>query len=102
MHYRRAKRVRAFRLETGCGGQDTAPPASDTPAATEEYRLLHEALLKLTLKYRTVIVLRYFEDKAIAEISEITGRRPGTVKSQLHRGLAQLQDILLRYGVLPQ
>lgn len=102
MHYRRAKRIRAFRLESsGNECNDTAPPASDNPAAAEEYRLLHQALRQLRLKYRTAIILRYFEDKAIAEISEITGRRPGTIKSQLHRGLNQLQDILLRYGVLP-
>lgn len=101
MHYRRARRIRVFRLETDRNEPDTAPPASDNPAAAEEYRLLHEALLELKLKYRTPIVLRYFEDKAIVEISEITDRRPGTVKSQLHRGLTQLQDILSRYGVLP-
>ncbi len=101
MHCRKAKRVRAFRLETGSGGQDTAPPASDTPAATEEYRLLHEALRRLKLKYRTVIVLRYFENKTMAEISEVTGQKEGTLRCQLHRGLAQLQDILSHYGVLP-
>jgi RNA polymerase sigma-70 factor (ECF subfamily) len=54
------------------------------------------------LKYRTVILLRYFEGKTIEEISGITGRREGTIKSQLHRGLAQLQEILVRWGVLPQ
>lgn len=68
----------------------------------EEYRLLHKALLELRLKYRTVIILRYFEDKAILEICEITGRKEGTVKSQLHRGLARLQDILVQWGVLPE
>ena len=102
MHYRRARRAGALRLEDRARSQETAPAASEQPAAAEERRLLHEALLALKLKYRTAIVLRYFEDKTIAEISEITGRRPGTVKSQLHRGLAQLQDILLRHGVLPQ
>lgn len=101
MHYRKAKRIGALRLEVDSQGQE-APAASDRPAAAEEYRLLHEALLQLRPKYRTVIILRYFEDKTIAEISEITGRRPGTIKSQLHRGLAQLQDTLLRCGVLPQ
>lgn len=54
------------------------------------------------MKYRTVIILRYFESKTIAEICQITGRREGTVKSQLHRGLARLQEILVRWGVLPE
>jgi len=49
-----------------------------------------------------VIILRYFEDKTIAEICEITSRKEGTVKSQLHRGLARLQDILVRWGMLAE
>ena len=109
MHWRRQKRAKAIRLqpdssptEQTAGLQTPAPPASDDLAAAEEYRLLHKALLQLRLKYRTVIILRYFEDKAIADICEITGRKEGTVKSQLHRGLARLQDVLVRWGVLPE
>ena len=101
MHYRKAKRSRAFQRRPGSGEAEAAPPASDPPAAAEEQRLLHEALLHLKPKYRTAIILRYFESQTIAEISEITGRKAGTVRCQLHRGLAQLQDILIRRGVLP-
>jgi len=109
MYYRRQKKTATVNFQTEVdAGQEridrleaTEPCAGDSLAATEEYHLLHEALLQLKLKYRTVIILRYFEDKAIAEISGITRRRQGTVKSQLHRGLAQLQDILIRRGVLP-
>jgi RNA polymerase sigma-70 factor (ECF subfamily) len=109
MYWRRQKRVKAIRVrpdssqsEQSTLRQGTAPPADDSLAAAEQYRLLHQALLQLRMKYRTVIILRYFEDKAMAEISEITGKKEGTVKSQLHRGLAQLQDILVRWGVLPE
>ena len=102
MHYRRRKRDAILSRRESVSTQSAAPPASDRPAAAEEQRLLHEALLQLKLKYRTAIVLRYFEGKTIAEIAQITGRRPGTVKSQLHRGLAQLQDILIDSGVLPR
>jgi len=102
MHYRKTKRIRAFHADPGVGETDAALPASDESAAAEEYRLLHAALFRLKPKYRSVIVLRYFEDKTIAEISEITGRKEGTLRCHLHRGLAQLQDILSRYGVLPR
>ena len=102
MHYRKAKRLRAFRTEVGGREMEVSPPASDMSVASEEYRLLHEALLRPKPKYRTAIVLRYFEGKTMADISEITGRKEGTLRCQLHRGLAQLQDILSRYGVLPQ
>ncbi|OHB61795.1 MAG: hypothetical protein A2Y76_08035 [Planctomycetes bacterium RBG_13_60_9] len=82
--------------------EGSAPSADESPAAAEEYRLLHRALLELRLKYRSVIILRYFEGKTMAEIAGITGKREGTIKSQLHRGLAQLQEILVRWGVLPE
>jgi RNA polymerase sigma-70 factor (ECF subfamily) len=102
MHYRRRKYGRtAGRQAQRSASEAAAPSADESPAAAEEYRLLHKALLQLRLTYRTVIILRYFEDKTIAEISSITGRRQGTIKSQLHRGLARLQDILTRQGLLP-
>jgi RNA polymerase sigma-70 factor (ECF subfamily) len=82
--------------------EDSAPSADEGLAATEEYRLLYQALQELRFRYRTVIVLRYFEDKTIAQIAEITRAREGTVKCQLHRGLAQLQEILTHRGVLPE
>ena len=102
MHWRRQKRVKIVSLQPDDDEYSTGQSAGDNLETVEEYRLLHKALLELRLKYRTVIILRYFEDKAIAEICEITGRKEGTVKSQLHRGLARLQDILVRWGMLPE
>jgi RNA polymerase sigma-70 factor (ECF subfamily) len=110
MYWRSQKRVMTISLQRDNGSQPEQdrefesgnPSAGDSVAAAEEYRLVHKALLELRMKYRTVIILRYFEDKAIAEICEITGRKEGTVKSQLHRGLARLQDILVSWGVLPE
>jgi len=101
MHWRRQKRIKVVSLQPDGDSQAAEQSADDSMAEAEQYRLLHRALLELRLKYRTVIILRYFEDKAITEICEITGRKEGTIKSQLHRGLAQLQDILVRWGVLP-
>ncbi len=102
-YYRRRKRTKTPRLQPGHGDlADAARPADERSAAQEDYHLLHEALLQLRLKYRTVIILRYFEDKTIAEISKITGRKEGTIRCQLHRGLAQLQDHLASWGVLPE
>ena len=102
MHWRKQRRVKIVGLQTDEDFHAAGPSAASSLETAEEYRLLHKAILELRLKYRTVIILRYFEDKAIAEICEITGRKEGTVKSQLHRGLARLQDILVRWGVLPE
>jgi RNA polymerase sigma-70 factor (ECF subfamily) len=100
MHYRRHRGARTAALQGE--HESSAPSADEGPAVAEQYRLLHRALQELRFKYRTVIVLRYFEDKTIAQIAEITGAREGTVKCQLHRGLAQLQEILTHRGVLPE
>jgi len=110
MYWRRQKRGKAISLQTDSGSQQEFnrelesgnPSTGDSVAAAEEYQLVHKALLELRMKYRTVIILRYFEDKAITEICEITGRKEGTVKSQLHRGLIRLQDILVHWGVLQE
>lgn len=100
MHYRRQKRL----LAANAGLVDpeypgAEPTAETTAAAQDDYRLLHRALRELGQKYRTVIVLRYFEGKPLSEICEITNQREGTIKSQLHRALARLKEALVRAGV---
>ena len=102
MHWRRQKRIKLVSLQPDDDEYAAGQSAAGSMETAEEYRLLHRALLELRMKYRTVIILRYFENKTIADICEITGRKEGTVKSQLHRGLARLQDILVRWGVLPE
>jgi DNA-directed RNA polymerase specialized sigma24 family protein len=37
------------------------------------------------------VVLRFYEDLSEAEIAELLGCRPGTVKSLIHRGLAKVK-----------
>ncbi|MBU0472988.1 MAG: RNA polymerase sigma factor [Bacteroidetes bacterium] len=58
------------------------------------FQELHRALVKIKPKYQEVIVLKYFEKKSISEISEITGKAEGTIKSLLHRGLSQLKELI--------
>ena len=103
MHYRKQKRMSA----ANAGPVDPESPSpgasADTVAAdSDDYRLLQRSLLELRQKYRTVIVLRYFEGKSLSEICEITNKREGTVKSLLHRALAQLKDDLIRAGLTLQ
>jgi len=102
MHWRRKKRIKIIGINPNDEEYNSVPSVVDSTAASEEYRLVHKALLELPLKYRTVIILRYFEGKPIADISEITATKEGTVKAHVHRGLAKLQDILVHWGVLPE
>ena len=43
---------------------------------------------------RTAVVLRHVVGMGVAEISEITGRPEGTVKADVHRGLARLRQTI--------
>jgi RNA polymerase sigma factor (sigma-70 family) len=60
----------------------------------EEFLTLHEAIAKLPIKYQEVITLRFFEKKRLKEIGEILGKREGTTKSLLHRGLERLRILV--------
>ena len=60
----------------------------------EDFLILHESICKLPVKYQEAIALRYFESKPIKEIAEILGRREGTIKSWLHRGLEKLRELM--------
>jgi RNA polymerase sigma-70 factor (ECF subfamily) len=49
-------------------------------------------IVRLPAKYQQVIALRFFEQKQIKEISEILGKKEGTVKSLLHRAVEKLRE----------
>jgi RNA polymerase sigma-70 factor, ECF subfamily len=60
-----------------------------TPESTllrrENAKHLREAIQKLPPDYRLVLVLRDMEELSDADVAEITGLRPGTVRVRLHR-----------------
>ena len=60
----------------------------------ERHRLVREAVSGLAEPYREVVALRFFGDRSLDEISVLTGRPLGTVKTHLHRGLARLRGHL--------
>jgi RNA polymerase sigma-70 factor (sigma-E family) len=57
---------------------------------------LADALAALPAKRRTAVVLRYYAGLDTRGIAEAMGVRPGTVKSLLHRALAQLREEIER------
>ncbi|WP_286230786.1 RNA polymerase sigma factor [Neobacillus mesonae] len=52
---------------------------------------LKRSLEELPLKYRSIIVLRFFEDLTIDEVAEILQEKPNTVKTRLYRALEMLR-----------
>ncbi|MBF4764655.1 hypothetical protein ISU07_16105 [Nocardioides islandensis] len=50
-------------------------------------------------RQRAVIVLRHYEDLSEAQIADVLGCAPGTVKSQASAGMAALRRALAATGV---
>ncbi|MDF2534922.1 MAG: polymerase subunit sigma-70 [Bacillales bacterium] len=52
---------------------------------------LERSLDNLPEKFRTVVILRYFEDLKIEEIAEILKENQNTIKTRLYRALSMLR-----------
>lgn len=56
-----------------------------------QFLAVRAELATLPIHYQEVIALRFFEEKTVLEVAQIVGKREGTVKSLLSRGLAKLR-----------
>ena len=76
-------------------GAEPAADASGDPAAlaarAAERERLGSLLAGLPERYRVPVVLRHVDDLSYAELAEVLGRPEGTLKAQVHRGLALLR-----------
>jgi len=57
----------------------------------ERQRTIRHAVATLDEPYREVVALRFFAERSLEEISTLTGRPLGTVKTHLRRGLLRLR-----------
>jgi RNA polymerase sigma-70 factor (ECF subfamily) len=74
-----------------------AEAAPDQMAARgEESEMVRAALMRLSEPYRTVVVLRHYENRKFREIAEILEVPEGTVKSRMAEALSQLRRLLRR------
>jgi len=55
---------------------------------------LSQGLMKLDMKYRQVLLLHYYSDNTIKEISQMLGYSEGTIKSRLKRGRDKLKELI--------
>jgi len=58
----------------------------------QDFLEIQVKIVRLPAKYQEVIALRFFEQKQIKEISEILGKKEGTIKSLLHRAVDKLRE----------
>ena len=70
-------------------------PAPDKSLVDQERsELVRKALMQLTETYRTVLVLRHYEDLKFREIAEVLEVPEGTVKSRMAEALTQMSRLL--------
>ena len=76
-------------------GREPAADSSTDPADLTAQAAVTERLATLLTalpeRYRLPVVLRHVDDLSYAELSEVLGRPEGTLKAQVHRGLALLR-----------
>ncbi|WP_130650960.1 SigE family RNA polymerase sigma factor [Egicoccus halophilus] len=78
-------------------GDDRGVRLVDDVAA--DHDVVWQAIQRLPDRQRQAVVLRYYEDLTEAETAEILGCSVGTVKSQVSRGLARMQELLSASGL---
>lgn len=73
-----------------------AYPVGQPEAVTQEADELWDALGRLDPRRRAAVVLRYYADMPHAEIADLLGCRPATVRTSIHRALIQLRQEIER------
>jgi RNA polymerase sigma-70 factor (ECF subfamily) len=81
-------------LETLLNENATALNQEDELLAKENRTLLLQSLYELNTRHRLAVVLRYFENYSIREISEILHCSEGLVKNILFRSLQKMKNNL--------
>ena len=90
-------------------GHEAMEAAAEVPgpdanaAAIEEGEMVRQAVLQLPEIYRTVIVLRHYQDLKLSKIAEVLDIPEGTVNSRMAEALARLSRMLQpKLRVVPQ
>ncbi|MFS0821538.1 sigma-70 family RNA polymerase sigma factor [Bacillus sp. 1P02SD] len=73
--------------------------AEDMYVKSVESNQILEAISQLPAIYKDILILFYYQDLSINEISQITNVKVNTVKARLARGKQQLKQRLLKEGV---
>lgn len=102
MHWRHKKRnspeIEARRWKQWAGLIEFTEPnitdSAEQEMAMDRYAAMLMRLQQLPEKYQSVLSLRYIEGMTNQEISDVLQCRPGTIKSQIHRGLKRLRKLL--------
>jgi RNA polymerase sigma factor (sigma-70 family) len=102
-HYKKSSRMPSISIQTGYESDGVEqefelPDVSFVPDNVVQdsmnMELLENALNKLPVEFKEMIVLRDIQNLTYEEIEQITGLAMGTVKSRINRGRVRLQKML--------
>lgn len=91
-HRRAARADAASALELPAAGR--AADARDHADVLAERDQVIEALGRLSVEHREVLVLRFYADLSVAEVAAAIGEPEGTVKSRTSRALARMRALI--------
>lgn len=82
-------------FEDGGSSFTTVEPGADAMLVQRERgETVRQAVMQLSETYRSVVILRHYENLKFREIAEVLGIPEGTVKSRMAEALTQLHRIL--------
>jgi len=102
--YKRKTILNLIRTETsnsyGSSIIDEMPGTQDAVSdfeSKQSRQKMHSAMMELPLKYREVLVLRFFEDKSYDEMSDILRKPEGTVATLISRAKKKFEPIAKKH-----
>jgi RNA polymerase sigma factor (sigma-70 family) len=83
-----------MRREEVTGPEYLDRPTPDAAEQVSERDRIQRALLRVPAGQRTILLLRFYEDRSVEDVSAILHKTTGTIKIQTSRGLATLRKAL--------
>jgi RNA polymerase sigma-70 factor (ECF subfamily) len=99
----RKQKYKPLRLETALKDTGSLPlslrgdlqqeisDAQEKADQNSAFTRIHKQLRQLPGKYQDVIVMHYLEEQTVPQIAALLGKKEGTVKSLISRGIAKLR-----------
>ncbi len=98
-HLKQRQRFEPLEADTIGETPDEGETEEEKEEGRDLERRIQECLMELKIEYRTVVVLKHFQDLSYAEIGQILDIPEKTVKSRLFTARSVLRMILRKKGI---
>jgi RNA polymerase sigma-70 factor (ECF subfamily) len=92
--WRRALRADVTLADAGDWIPDGQMSPEEMAAAKQQVENIWKVAARLSMKQRTVLLLRFVEDMDLLEIAAVTGMKEGTVKTHMFRALESVRSAI--------